>query len=125
MITDEHIQAAEAALANSNKDKTGLTQEDIMVVQSEEEHPPIIRRPSTDRPVFKLSVKLIDTYKNINKVYYEAKAKRLREQADVARGGVNNDGYDDANYDYILSGDGEVFADRYILKHRIGKVCAL
>jgi hypothetical protein len=54
-------------------------------------------------------------------VYYEAKAKRLREQADIARGGVNNDGYDDANYDYILSGD-EVFGDRYILKHRIGKV---
>lgn len=56
-----------------------------------------------------------------NQVYYEAKAKRLREQADVTRGGVNNEGYDDVNYDYILSGDGEVFADRYILKHRIGK----
>ena len=45
----------------------------------------------------------------------------MREQADVARGGVNNDGYDDANYDYILSGDGEIFADRYILKNRVGK----
>jgi hypothetical protein len=54
-------------------------------------------------------------------VYYEAKARRLREQADVTRGGVYNDGYDDQNYDYILHGD-EIFAERYILKHRIGKV---
>ena len=42
-------------------------------------------------------------------------------QADINRGGALNDGYDDQNYDYILHGD-EVFAKRYILKHRIGKV---
>ncbi len=54
-------------------------------------------------------------------VYYEAKAKRLREQAETARGGVYNDGYDDQNYDYILKGD-EIIYDRYILKHRMGKV---
>jgi hypothetical protein len=35
--------------------------------------------------------------------------------------GALNDGYDDQNYDYILHGD-EIFAQRYILKHRIGKV---
>lgn len=59
----------------------------------------------------------------LQQVYYEAKAKRLREQADVNRHGVHNDGYDDAHYDYILSGHGEeIFAERYILKHRIGKV---
>jgi hypothetical protein len=34
---------------------------------------------------------------------------------------VYNDGYDDQNYDYIIHGD-EMFAERYILKHRIGKV---
>ena len=54
-------------------------------------------------------------------MYYEAKAKKLKEQADVTRGGVFNEGYDDQNYDYILHGD-EIFAERYILKHRIGKV---
>ena len=54
-------------------------------------------------------------------MYYEAKARNLKEQADVNRGGALNDGYDDQNYDYILHGD-EVFAKRYILKHRIGKV---
>lgn len=37
------------------------------------------------------------------------------------RGGALNEGYDDQNYDYILHGD-EIFAQRYILKHRIGKV---
>ena len=71
-------------------------------------------RDSSDRPILKLSVRLIDTYKNINKVYYEAKARKLKEQADVTRGGAFNDGYDDQNYDYILHGD-------EILKHRIGK----
>ena len=77
-------------------------------------------RDSMERPILKLSVKLIETYKHINKVYYEAKARKLKEQADVTRGGAFNDGYDDQNYDYILHGD-EIFAERYILKHRIGK----
>ena len=54
-------------------------------------------------------------------MYYEAKAKKLRDQQDTSRGGVYNDGYDDGNYDYIVHGD-EIFAERYILKHRIGKV---
>ena len=47
----------------------------------------------------------------------------MKEQADVNRGGALNEGYDDQNYDYILHGD-EIFAQRYILKHRIGKVCS-
>lgn len=34
---------------------------------------------------------------------------------------MHNDGYDDQNYDYILVGD-EIFNDRYILKHRMGRV---
>mgnify|MGYP003386004582 CR=1 FL=1 len=78
-----------------------------------------IRDPNT-RPVIQLSVKLIETYKHINKIYYEAKAKKLREQQGGTRGGVHNDGYDDQHYDYIVHGD-EIFAERYILKHRIGK----
>ncbi len=32
-----------------------------------------------------------------------------------------NDGYDDHNYDYLIHGD-EIFAERYIIKHRVGKV---
>ncbi len=55
-------------------------------------------------------------------IYYEAKAQKLREQKDTTRVGVHNDGYDDQNYDYILRGD-EIMNDRYILKHKMGKVC--
>lgn len=57
-------------------------------------------------------------------MYYEAKAQKLREQKDSARGGVHNDGYDDQNYDYILRGD-EIMNDRYIIKHKMGKVSIL
>ncbi len=39
----------------------------------------------------------------------------------MTRGGVHNNGYDDQYYDYILRHD-EVIQDRYVLKHRIGKV---
>mmetsp|Transcript_20328 Transcript_20328/g.37723 ORF Transcript_20328/g.37723 Transcript_20328/m.37723 type:complete len:626 (-) Transcript_20328:336-2213(-) len=84
------------------------------------EQPTLIIRDSDKRPVVRLSVKLIETYKHINKIYYEAKAKKLREQKDGTRGGVHNDGYDDQHYDYVIHGD-EIFAERYIIKHRIGK----
>ena len=45
----------------------------------------------------------------------------MLESKDSTRGGVHNDGYDDQNYDYILVGD-ELVNDRYILKHKMGKV---
>lgn len=79
-------------------------------------------RHPLDRPVVKLSLRLIDTYKNVNKLYYERKARRQRKQSrtEPNRGGVHNNGYDDQNYDYIIQ-PGEVFADRYVLKNRIGK----
>lgn len=78
-------------------------------------------RPTQQRPIYKLSVNLINTYKNINRLYYEARAQRNRQSNDGSRrGGVYNEGFDDAQYDYILVNE-EVFADRYILKHRIGK----
>jgi hypothetical protein len=66
MITEADIQAAEMSLGNNNV-KAPLAQEDIMVVAAPEEEQLVLRHCS-DRPVFKLSVKLIDTYKNINKV---------------------------------------------------------
>lgn len=80
-------------------------------------------RPCESRPTYNLSVRLFDTYKNINRLYYEAKAKRQQEQDSeegTGRGGVNNGGYDNQFYDYILIPD-EIFADRYLLKHRVGK----
>jgi hypothetical protein len=87
------------------------------------------RKPS-DRPLIKLSVSLIDTYKHINTVYYEDRdarrharakeksAKALEQQQGV--GGTNNHGWDDENYDYIIT-QGEMFYNRYKIKERIGK----
>ena len=85
----------------------------------------------SDRPVYKLSVKLIDTYKYINKIYYANKAAQLASKGSsshhnteavlTGRGGPNNDGYDDSNYDYIIMNGADVIADRYIIKQRLGK----
>jgi len=66
-------------------------------------------RPANKRPAHKLSVGLIDTYNYINKVYYEK--KKLKKY---------NNGWDDEHYDYKITA-GEMLADRYELKQRIGK----
>jgi len=92
---------------------------------SSEPPAPLLRRSSSERPCVKLTVRLIDTYKHINKVYYEAraKAKSLEESEGASRGGTYNGGFDDQHYDYIIQAE-EVFNGRYILKHKIGKVRA-
>ena len=90
----------------------------------------------------KLSVSLIDTYKHINTVYYEERearrAARAKGKAKSGSGGVgggssqqmasggapgtgtHNNGWDDENYDYIVT-SGELFYGRYRIKERIGK----
>lgn len=78
---------------------------------------PTGRAPLT-RPVHKLSVGLVDTYKLINKRYYERKKKRLREKSERESGEVNE--YDDENYDYIIHLE-EVMMDRYTIKRNLGK----
>ena len=81
-------------------------------------------RPPTERPLVKLSVSLIDTYKRINKVYYEERQARREARAAAKAAekgqGVNNNGWDDENFDYIVT-SGEVFYGRYVIKERIGK----
>uniref|UniRef100_A0A7R9U7F0 Protein kinase domain-containing protein n=1 Tax=Pinguiococcus pyrenoidosus TaxID=172671 RepID=A0A7R9U7F0_9STRA len=81
--------------------------------------PPAMLRPPDKRPVHKLSVGLISTYKMINRIYY---TKRALKDALVNREryGVYNDGYDDENWDYIIQ-TGEVLNERYEVKERIGK----
>jgi dual specificity tyrosine-phosphorylation-regulated kinase 1 len=80
-------------------------------------------RLPADRPLMKLSVSLIDTYKHINTVYYEERdarrAARAKEKAQKGQG-ANNNGWDDENYDYIIT-QGELFYGRYRIKERIGK----
>ena len=60
-------------------------------------------------------------------VYYENRearraARAAQRQATQAAGpGVQNDGYDDENYDYILTPNELIHHDRYRLQRRIGK----
>lgn len=79
--------------------------------------PQTFRNPAT-RPAYKLSIDLIDTYKQINKVYYEQKAKRKSGKET----GKADDKYDDENYDYIIKQQ-EAFGegDRYTIIEKIGK----
>lgn len=85
---------------------------------------PTVGRLPSDRPLVKLSVSLIDTYKQINKVYYEERdarrAARAAQKASQSSKGTNNNGWDDENYDYIVT-SGEMFYGRYVIKERIGK----
>jgi hypothetical protein len=93
---------------------------------------PKVGRLPADRPLIKLSVSLIDTYKHINTIYYEErdarraarakeKAQKASQQPASAPGqGTNNNGWDDENYDYIVT-PGELFYGRYRIKERIGK----
>lgn len=74
---------------------------------------PATFRDASKAPLRKLSVDLINTYKHINEVYYNAKRQR-KEQS------THNDGYDDENRDYIVRG-GEVWYDRYEIKGLLGK----
>lgn len=90
-------------------------------------HPPFVQptvgRLPADRPLVKLSVSLIDTYKQINKVYYEEReTRRAARAAQKAQkgSGTNNNGWDDENYDYIIT-SGEMFFGRFMIKERIGK----
>lgn len=126
VITPEH-KANSNLIVDTSMD-VATEQDDVIVSQS-------IQYINDNRPAYKLSVKLIETYKYINKVYYDKKAQKLKEKQDLSqnltpglgtgegRNGVHNDGYDDANYDYILasSPEGEIINGRYIVKRRIGK----
>lgn len=84
------------------------------------EHSSSVSRPPTERPVYKLTMKLIDTYKHVNSVYFAAKALKTQQNRSRNRNGVQNDGFDDNSYDLILVAD-EVFNNRYVLKAKIGK----
>ena len=81
------------------------------VAEASDEHG---TRAAHERPLYKLSVRLIDTYKLINKVYYENKARKTT---------TSHKEWDDENHDYLIH-QGEVFAGRFEIKRRIGKVRA-
>ena len=69
------------------------------------------RNPTT-RPLHKVTSTLIVTYKRINALYYEMKAKEREQQGKAA--------WDDEHHDYILI-PGEEIRNRYVVRGRIGK----
>ena len=70
------------------------------------------RRPAASRPLHKLTISLIGTYKVINALYYENKARLRLDQGKHA--------WDDEHHDYIIQ-PGEDILDRYVVRGRIGK----
>lgn len=84
---------------------------------------PIPTRVPSERPIVKLSLCLIDTYKRINDRYYNDQTNnppRTTRPEPGSRGGVRNNGWDDENYDYIIK-RGELIGNRYEIQERIGK----
>jgi len=103
---------------------TGMQQ-----VQQPMQHEPYgipsrVGRLPADRPIMKLSVGLIETYKEINQVYYEERearrAARAAKKTQTGPGPQNN-GWDDENYDYILTPNELIHDGKYELHKRIGK----
>ena len=110
----EQAARAEAALPSESGGSTDLEnlRGDVEVSLGDVDTPSHPRtRVAQERPLYKLSVRLIDTYKLINKVYYENKARKTTHPANE---------WDDENHDYLIH-QGEVFAGRYEIKRRIGK----
>ena len=84
---------------------------------------PLPRLPN-DRPLYKLSVNLIETYKTINKVYYDEKAKRKALKpapAQAQSSAADAAAYDDDSYDYIIRPDEMFYDGKYKIKEKIGK----
>jgi hypothetical protein len=136
----EHLQTSQDQSIYTMQDQTAHLQSarHHITMRTPYIQPIHVRNP-LERPVVRLSVNLIDTYKRINENYY--KNKRRRENAEAAAAaaataavgatkadkaqerknqGVHNHGWDDENYDYILR-KGEVLEERYKVEERIGK----
>lgn len=73
-------------------------------------------RKTTERPVYKLSVELLKTYKAINELFYEQKRKKLSEASKPA----TNHGVDDDQGNYIVN-VGEEIGGRYLVQEALGK----
>jgi dual specificity tyrosine-phosphorylation-regulated kinase 1 len=70
-------------------------------------------RECGSRPIYKLTVTLIQTYKTINKLYYHDKTRQRCES-------VAHKKFDDEFDNYIIQ-PGEEIIGRYVVQERIGK----
>lgn len=90
-------------------------------------------RKRSEAPVLKLSSKLIETYVNINRLYYKSQNKR-RNSSDphsdnpslssassaTKRSKLFNNGYDDSEHNYLIV-PGEIWNDKYRIIRLLGK----
>jgi dual specificity tyrosine-phosphorylation-regulated kinase 1 len=81
-------------------------------------------RDPAERPLMKLSVKLLTTYRHINDVYYAKQRKSHMQDAlttgSTQRVTVTNEGYDDEEGNYIVH-RGEEILQRYIVTRILGR----
>eukprot|EP00045_Choanoeca_perplexa_P012658 m.139462 g.139462 ORF g.139462 m.139462 type:complete len:647 (-) comp16088_c1_seq7:276-2216(-) len=104
--------AMDTAMDSKRKDALAAGAADSQAANSAKK-PAREPRSNKDRPLVKLSVQLIHTYKHINEVYYANKrAKKVKAK--------HNNGFDDENHDYIIK-IGEVWCDRYEVRGLLGK----
>eukprot|EP00756_Hemistasia_phaeocysticola_P018653 Hpha_TRINITY_DN15610_c0_g1::TRINITY_DN15610_c0_g1_i1::g.98544::m.98544/K08825/DYRK1; dual specificity tyrosine-phosphorylation-regulated kinase 1 len=76
-------------------------------------------RRQKDRPLIRLSVDLLSTYKHINDLFY-ANKRRAHAAQKSGTGRIYNDGYDDENGNYVVQ-IGEEISGRYIVQDILGK----
>ncbi|KAJ6251248.1 serine/threonine-protein kinase minibrain [Anaeramoeba flamelloides] len=76
-------------------------------------------RSNSERPVVKMSVGLLNTYKTINKKYYEKKMQKELKNKSQGSLPLYNNGYDDENYNYVFK-ENEIFAGIYQIVRNIG-----
>ncbi len=110
--------SVQAQVAQAQMQQQYMTQ----TMQTPHVRPAASRNP-TERPIVKLSLALIDTYKRINDEYYRDPSnvpRTSRRPEPGSRGGVRNNGWDDDNYDYIIR-RGELLGNRYEIQERIGR----
>jgi len=79
------------------------------------QHQQPLVKSAPQNPMYKLSVDLLKTYKQINQIYYNTKKK-----AEQTTGKDSNDGYDDDNADFIIKIN-DVLYDRYVISSILGK----
>ncbi|XP_064595678.1 dual specificity tyrosine-phosphorylation-regulated kinase 1A-like isoform X7 [Liolophura sinensis] len=124
---NRHVTAVQEQLVPSHQLVSVMAEQQQEMTAMQNRIPASFRDPCA-APLRKLSVDLIKTYKHINEVYY-AKKKRRAQVAQGDESGhkkgrsnvqVYNDGYDDANHDYIVN-TGEKWMDRYEIDSLIGK----
>eukprot|EP01114_Cavostelium_apophysatum_P004383 TRINITY_DN14608_c0_g1_i1.p1 TRINITY_DN14608_c0_g1~~TRINITY_DN14608_c0_g1_i1.p1 ORF type:complete len:682 (-),score=173.62 TRINITY_DN14608_c0_g1_i1:23-2068(-) len=73
-----------------------------------------------ERPLHKMTIELLQTYKHINQVYYNN--KKLASAVITQRKKPQQEGspYDDENSDYIVT-PGEMFNEKYVIAAMLGK----